>query len=369
MNLTPQQLKAINHVRQLASLQSQNARAELEAIFDHASLKISLLDTLFNLLRTNGRVAIHFHPDRLFSEDQTVAMGLLAVGVYRNQYETGISGGSPTAFLGGERHGWEEDLFGGAYSYGEGDAASRPKYGALQILRYPDGPSPRFGSSYFVLSAEATSRSTFTFQGSQEDVALRQSGSLETMAPVLAALFRTGEEKGAVLDRRYLSIAGLADDMMKELPRPFFDPSHGELGRALDSFVEAQVHGPVRLTEDIERLVADSVYRETETGDLLHKISRRYEIKLDWHPGYMLPVKDVPDYFRGYATKPLAMRIAGEGTIDASNIGAAANSYYLKPELWRELGTLEEGLTHFRRIWHVLVKKALPLTTQEHAGS
>jgi hypothetical protein len=80
----------------------------------------------------------------------------------------------------------------------------------------------------------------------------------------------------------------------------------------LDSFVEAQVHGPVRMYEDVERLVADPVYRGTQTGDLLQEICRRYEIALYWHPGFMLPVDLVPEHFRGYATKSLATRIAGE---------------------------------------------------------
>src|SRR3712207_7188489 len=45
----------------------------------------------------------------------TVAEGLLADGVYRTQFETGLSGGSTTAFAGGERDEWERRLFGGAY--------------------------------------------------------------------------------------------------------------------------------------------------------------------------------------------------------------------------------------------------------------
>lgn len=336
-------------------------------MFGRAGLPSDLVDTVLDALRAHARVAVHFHPDRLFRDDRTVAEGLRDVGAYRNQYDTGISGGSLTAFPGGERHRWEEDLFGGAYS--EDALSARPKYGALQLLRHPDGPAPRFGSAYLLLSAEATERSTFTFQGSQESTALRQSGPLDVMEPVLAALLRTAEGGGEVLGRQCSGVADLVGHLLQDLPRLFSNPPRGKLGRALDSFVEAQVHGPVHLAEDVERLVADPVYLDTKTGNVLREVAREYGVALSWHPGYTLPVRNVPKRFRGYATGPLARRIAGDGSIDAAKIGAAANSYRLEPELWRELGSQSEARTHFRRMWHVLVQKALPLNAQGRVRS
>jgi len=80
-----------------------------------------------------------------------------------SQFETGLSGGSPSAFPGGERDQWESQLFGGAYHEPDASPAGRPKYGALAVMDHPDGPAPRFGSCYFLLHAEVSSRSTFTF--------------------------------------------------------------------------------------------------------------------------------------------------------------------------------------------------------------
>ncbi|HEX2880761.1 MAG TPA: DUF3626 domain-containing protein, partial [Polyangiaceae bacterium] len=58
---------------------------------------------------------MHFHPDRIGIGPLTVAEALLDSGQYRNQFETGLSSGSTTAFPGGARDAWEEALFDGAY--------------------------------------------------------------------------------------------------------------------------------------------------------------------------------------------------------------------------------------------------------------
>ena len=66
-------------------------------------------------VRQHARVVIHFHPDRLGPKFRTVAEALLDEAVYRNQFETGLSSGSISAFCGGARDTWESTLFGRAY--------------------------------------------------------------------------------------------------------------------------------------------------------------------------------------------------------------------------------------------------------------
>jgi len=56
----------------------------------------------------------------------------------------------------------------------------------LELLRHADGPSPRFGSCYFLLGRAVSQRCTFTWGGSQEDDALERTSSIEAMEPVLA---------------------------------------------------------------------------------------------------------------------------------------------------------------------------------------
>ena len=57
-------------------------------------------------------ITVSFHPDRLVRGGRTVAQCLAAEGVYRSQFETGISNGG----LGGPRADWEERMFPGVYS-------------------------------------------------------------------------------------------------------------------------------------------------------------------------------------------------------------------------------------------------------------
>ena len=148
--------------------------------------------------------------------------------------------------------------------------------------------------------------------------------------------------------------------MAHGLSKPFLDPQTRPLGRALDSFIEAQIHGDVRLDHDVERLVADPAFRDHPVGEYLAAISTKYEIPLGWHPGFTLPAGKVPDVFREYRVRPLAERIAGQGVLDAANIGAMANSLELEPEAWKGWASHEDTLTQFRRLWHVLVVNGVP---------
>jgi hypothetical protein len=66
------------------------------------------------------------------------------------------------AFPGGERDEWERTLFGEAYHTEGVRASGRPKYESLELVRFPDGPAPSFGSCYFVLRGVG-SRTSITF--------------------------------------------------------------------------------------------------------------------------------------------------------------------------------------------------------------
>ncbi len=129
----------------------------------------------------------------------------------------------------------------------------------------------------------------------------------------------------------------------------------------LDSAVEAQVHGPVQLREDVELLVADPAFVATATGRILLELGRDYEIPVRWHNGFRLLVSDVPDDFRGPAMPRLAQRIAGtNGAIDAAVIGSAAASLHQHPEVWQDWGAPGETLQHLKQLWHVLVQYGSP---------
>jgi hypothetical protein len=354
LRLSPRQQLAYRYVDRFAG-SSREASLTLAERLNAAGVSDAAYARALANLSREAHVAVHFHPERLTRHGYSIAQGLLRDGVYKNQYETGTSSGSPTAFAGGERDLWERTMFGAAY-VDMSLAAERPAYGALILATHPDGPSPRFGSSYFVLRPEVSHRCTFTWGGTNEDDALARSGTLQNFAPVMAAALGQLERAPGAL--------GIADltgpDLIARMSLARAPARGAELGNVLDSFFEVQIHGAIDLRLDVVSLVVDPAFVRSETGALLEQICARYGIELAWHPGYVLAVDGVPEEFRGYRIGPLARRIARAGTIDAASIGIAANAFYNAPADWGELGTYDDALTTFRRLWHVLVERGVP---------
>jgi hypothetical protein len=300
-----------------------------------------------------------------------VAEALLEEGVYRNQYETGLSSGSLSAYAGGARDTWERSVFGGSYHAAGVPYSERPKYGALELVRHPDGPIPRFGSCYFVLRPAVSRRTSFTFMGSEDPQAPTRLGTIGRFHCVMSALLDE-IDKGAMsfppwppfraptLGIRNVTIARLLNTL-DDLPRDRTDPADEPPGRVLDTVIEAQVHGPIDLDRDVELLVADPAFAPTVTGDVFRQLATTYDIPLRWHGGFCLAVRDVPADFRGPAMPPFAQRIAGaDGTLDAAVIGRAAASLHQQPSAWRDWGSQADTLQQLKQLWHVLVHHGSP---------
>lgn len=345
--------QALAHMSALGQGQTESAQRMLKSTAGLASLPTVFFEQLLSAFWSKARICIHFHPDRLDVSGRSVAAGLLAAGYFKTQFDTGISAGSPTAFSGGERDIWERDLFGGAYHTAETALVERPKYGALHVLGYPDGPAPRFGSCYFVLKPEVCHRASYTYGGSQAANALTCSGTraafLPVLIPLLTSLARgTGALGDAKLDLQTFYHRLCDSDLAIPLgERP--------LGHALDDYIEAQIHGPLNLTHDAEALVADPCFRDGPLKATLQALCDRYQLRLEWHPGFTLPLADVPLSFRGYAEQALAEQAAKHGHIDAASLGQLENRLRSQPEIWPAWGGQEQMLTRFRRLWHILV--------------
>lgn len=369
------QRAALRHVREVAAARQPTARATVTAIVQRAGCTMAMLDAALECWRLHARVVLHFHPDRYGVKPMTVAEALLQEGQYRSQFETGLSSGGLTAFSGGARDTWERTLFGGAYHSADWTTAERPKYGALEVIRHADGPWPRFGSCYFVLRPTVSWRTSFTFLGSELPLAPERFGTIDRLEPVLAPLLTeiAGGARAAVPSPPFvvptLGVEGLTVPRLlayacRELPPPRAPASMLRTGRILDSGIEAQVHGPIALRRDIERLVVDPSFEHTPTGECLKELSRRYEIPLDWHSGFRLAVPDVPDDFRGPAMPRLARRIAPDRVLDVATIGAAAASLRFEPGAWRNWGSHEETLQQLKQLWHVLVHYGSPMVRE-----
>ncbi|QWF81924.1 DUF3626 domain-containing protein [Amycolatopsis sp. CA-230715] len=248
------------------------------------------------------RVSLNFHPDRL-ARGIPVLAALARDGVYRSQFETGTSNGGLTAHPGGDRWRWESRIFGTAYD--GAPASSRPKYGALNHLRRAAGAAPRFGSAHFRLTGETLSRTTFCYPDS-------------VFSPV----------DFGVASRFSALSSNVADSA---------DP--------LDDYVEAQVHGTVSLSRDVEALVLDPCFRGTEVEELASALPCRVE----WHHGFRLGVDALArcEAYRGPEVVRLGLSAAVDGWLDATAIGAAARAGH------------DEQLV--KRLWHVLARfGALP---------
>ncbi len=313
----------------------------------------------------DARVALHFHPDRPVSNGSTVAEALLMEGEYRNQFETSISNGGVTAFVGGARDVCEQRLFGGAYHVHGVKVGDRPRYGALDLLGNPEGPCPRFGSCYLVLASAVSHRCTFTYQDSHSNP--NERGTLQEFDDVFAALLRDVFLHDCALGERSLTVASLLELIERALVNPVAQrTSIGSPCRNLNQYVEAQVHGSVSLASDVDALVVDPSFLGTTTADYLSELCTRYDVELQWHRGYRLRIEDVPRDLRGPTMPSLAKRVGRERMLDVSMIGAAVRDLQANPEAWKDRGTVEEVLQELKLLWHVLVRCGASVGAGKH---
>jgi hypothetical protein len=230
------------------------------------------------------RVTLNFHPDRV-SKGATVLERLASEGVYRNQFETGTSNGGLTAYAGGDRWRWEQRIFGGAYD--DAPPEERPKYGALNHRRRSVGAAIRFGSAHLRLAEHVLERTTFCFPDS-------------VLEP---AHFGTADR---------FDLLRLADAFDARTPTEVEERS---LLGLLDDYIEAHVHGVIRVGRDVEALVLDPCYRGTSIEARAHLLAR----SVQWHEGRVLDVEELarhPDY-RGRHIIEVGRRIADHGTLTA----------------------------------------------------
>jgi hypothetical protein len=358
--LSDSQTAALRHVRDNAVRQRQAASRRIEAVLTNALPDAdagAVAVALAGSVTITAPLVLNFHPDRIASDGRMVAEAMLEDGIYRNQFESGISNGGLTAFPGGDRDRWEERSFGGAYQRPGVSAHERPKYGGLNLMQHPDGPCPRFGSCQLRLRQVVLARTTFSFGDSVTEP--RDLGTLDAFDSVLAGLIEAVNSTGAALGRPGMSVTSLVE-VLRSAPR---DPAGAprDQGRSLDDYIEAQVHGWVELKSDAEAIVADPSFQGAEIERTLDETARRYQLDLRWHAGFELVAADVPSEFRGPAIPVIAERIArefggGSSRLHAELIGRAARSVVTDPARWQDCGTPAETLQKIKQLWHVLVQ-------------
>lgn len=350
-------LQAIEHVKHYALEKKESAVRSIREVAAMSDIAHETLDNLLAKIKENAKVALHFHPDRITPAGTTVAKSLLATGEYKNQFETGWSNGLLSPNIGGDRDVWENMMFGNVYSDPAIAVSYRPKYGAFFLLHCSDGPSPRFGSCYFILKQEVSRYCTFSFGDSYRKP--HQRGTLDVLDDLIAALLVESFERSSAFGQGGLRPSKLINKIENSIRQPF-DPSSCDLGRNLDHYIEAQIHSSLRLQTDFESLIADPSFIGTEIEPVLNEIARAYNIKLDWHKGFSLDVNSVPSDFRGPSMPSLAKRVAVDNVVNAYSIGLAAKNVFNYPESFADIGSQREVWQQLKLLWHVVVRFGRP---------
>jgi len=363
MELSISQKFALDFITSYARKNKNVAKATITHILQMTNIDHKKFEAAIINLKAKARVALHFHPDRLNISMRCVAEALLEQGKYKNQFETLISNGKLAPFPGGERDIWENRIFGGAFQRRGITNKQRPKYGALNLMIHPDGPSPRFGSCYFLLYPHVSHRCTYTYMDSHVDPI--EKGTYEEFDMILAALLEETFTRDFAIGEKNLTVSKLINHMLINLNKPFPNPKNKKPNRNLNHYIEAQVHGSISLKEDVETLVADPSFKNTNIGKIFEEISRKYSIKLYWHSGFALLVEDVPKDFRGPSMPSLAKHIAQNNVLTTNLIGSAENELKHHVDSWKTRGTYVEILQELKYLWHVLVKYGKPIQNIE----
>lgn len=356
--LSSSQYLAIEHITQYARTRKCEAQKSIKEVLQMSNIPWNTFEDAVTKLLSNARVALHFHPDRPITDMKSVAQALLEQGIYKSQFETLISNGSVSAYPGGARDLWEKKMFGGAYQLDGVTNSQRPKYGALDLMLHPDGPAPRFGSCYFLLSSMVSYRCTYTYLDSHQDP--KEKGTYGEFDDILSAIFKDAFFRNDAIGEKNLTPRILIEHLLGNLEQPFKDPSKRVPNRNLNHYIEAQVHGDIILSNDVEVLVVDPSFKGTYIGDVLEQISLKYSIELYWHMGFAMRVEEIPSDFRGPTMPSLAKQIARNDYIDASVVGAAVNDLKRNPGLWSDRGFYEEVLQELKYMWHILVRFGNP---------
>lgn len=351
--LTRAQQNALACVKQCAATRRDNDVRRINAVLSAAHLEIEP-DDLIKGVKKSARLTTNFHPDRLIADGRSVIAALHEDGIYRSQFETKISNGGLTAYPGGDRDRWEARMLGGAYQAAGVTDAERPKYGGLNLMNYTDGACPRFGSCHLRLKHRIVSNATLTFGDSNSDPT--DIGVIGAFEPVLAGLLERIAADRNALGRKEITLSDFVHALLDD-GRGFLHPARG---RALDDYIEAQLHGELSLAHEVEAIVGDPSFRGTATGELMEATAKKYGIPLEWHAGFALTLPEIPADFRGPEMLPLAQRILKKHAcdseyVDAATIGLAAVSVVVNPQEWADWGNPKDTLQHIKYLWHTLV--------------
>jgi hypothetical protein len=252
--LVPCQKEALRHIRNIAQTNHNEALPKLLKRVKTLNFDDDHLYMCLAWIRELSPIIIHINLDKVMPV-------LLDDTHYRNQFETNTSSGllKPTI-----RVKWENKLFGPAYDDAEG--FHRPKYGVQNVWNDHRGVMgcKQYGDSYIVLK-DIRLRCTLSPQ---------DSGNLDS-------------KRLAVLDYYAHVLLEYSDKELAEILRI----SEGGAERVGDSeaviqnwgkYKEAQIHGPIKLDEHVDRLVVSDRHKENLDQAKIDEIVQKHGWKFSW---------------------------------------------------------------------------------------
>lgn len=221
----------------------------------------------------------------------------------------------------------------------------RPKYGALNLFRYIDGASARFGACFFTLKHHVKSRCTFAYgDSSANPTALCTS---DTFISIVAAMLEDVERNHRLLNQ----VVAHRQAALAIMLNPCEDVKI--LSKNLDYCIETHIHGDVSLADDVESFYLDESYRQTTFETQAKELCKKYEISLHWIPRRQIATVHIGELFRGPKIPLLAHKINSE-YINAALIGDASRDCAANYRRWQELGTEAELFQYFKQLWHTV---------------
>lgn len=337
------QVKAINRVREYAKIKNIEHQTRIKEICAPYGINFQ---ELINKVLLNP-VTINFHPDRYSNNRKKIIENLIEQGVYHGQFRTGTTNGGRTAFIGGDRFLWEQQLFFDAYPQVSLD---RPKYGALNLFQYPDGASVRFGSCFLSLKHEIIDRCTFAYGDSSTNPSVLCTS--DTFAGVLSELFNDVRGKGRLLNQAVSSEQEALAILMNTYQTK-------ELGKNLDYCIEVHIHGDILLENDVDCFYIDTSFKHTPIGEQAETLCQKYKINLRWIRERQIEVDAIGEIFRGPMIPVLAQRIDhrfgnSQGIVNATLIGCASRDIFLNQNAWEDLGNEYELFQYLKQLWHTV---------------
>ncbi|MEM9922064.1 MAG: DUF3626 domain-containing protein [Bacteroidota bacterium] len=347
---------AIDYIEAYAKNRVVAAQASIGHVAEMSNITLAEIIGLKASIREKARIALHFHPYRLVEDSLTVVESMLQTGKYSNQFETKVSNGSLTAFKGGKRDVWENLLFGGIYDKHDIPNFLRPIYGSLSLVGHSNGPSPRFGSCYFLTKPALSKYATFTYLDSYTKP--KEKGTRDCFEEILACLLSECFERDAAIGE----VGVRPDDLVRKIDRHLnkegMFAANSPMSRNLDHYIEAQIHTEIVLSQDVDYLVADAAYRGTAYEAVFKKLCTSNSIELLWNEGRALAVEAIPKNFRGPGMPAIGREIAVDHKIDASILGLAEKRY--REEIRDEAARIDKN-QQLKYLWHILVKYGQPI--------